>query len=199
MSKIANVDLDGVVYPFHTAVTRLAETWLGHVKYPAASPYARRPTPLPTPRSWALWEEWGMTSNEYFEEFWPWAVEHGVFNQTLPPVPGAREGIEQLHDLGFEIRFVTHKPTQGGQFKHHAIRDCVQWLSWNNIEYDSIIFDGHKARYHADVVIDDNPDMRWTQEGALNLLFDQPWNQQPPDTSSLWFRLRGWEDLKLFA
>ena len=122
----------------------------------------------------------------------------------MPPIPGAREGINYLSDLGYEIRFVTHKPTQGGAFKHHAIRDCVQWLSWNNIEYDSIVFDGDKARYTADLIIDDNPNMNWTQPYKLNLLFDQPWNQNPNATLTdhalhSYMRVDNWQDVQMIV
>lgn len=173
---IANIDLDGVVYPFHNACRSLAEYWLTYVQYPVKGRQVPARVRLPEPTHWNLWDEWGMTKDDW-DKFWPWAVEHRVFDQAVPPIPGAREGLDWLRDRGYHIRFVTHKPTQGNGFKHHAIRDAVQWLSWNNIEYDSIVFDGNKTRYRADLIIDDNPNLRsWAQAGAANLLFDQPWN-----------------------
>ena len=196
---LINVDLDGVVYPFHNAVTRLAETWITNFKYPSPTLYPNAPVRLPDPAQWNMWDQWGITHQEYEEEFWPWAVEHGVFNQTVPPIHGARYAIEYLMDEGHEIRFVTHKPTQGGMFKHHAIRDCVQWLSWNRISYDSIVFDGQKQRYAADIIIDDNPDYaRWSQrEAKWNFLFDQPWNRDFDinDELSNGARVYSWPDI----
>lgn len=192
---IANIDLDGVVYPFHTAVRRLAEHWLSDVKYPTKDLYANPLTRLPEPTQWAFWEDWGMTWVEYNKEFWPWAVEHGVFNQTVPPIAGAREGLNTLRYAGYEIRFVTHKPTQGGQFKHHAIRDAVQWLSWNHIEYDTIVFDGNKSRYSADLVVDDKPTNDWMQPEATNIMFDQPWNRDFDDWPPYHAFTGGWSGI----
>lgn len=194
--RIANIDLDGVVYPFHTAVTRLAEHWLSNVKYPTRDAYANPLVRLPEPSEWTFWEQWGIDYEDYYKEFWPWAVEHSVFNQTVAPITGARAGLDTLREAGYEIRFVTHKPTQGGQFKHHAIRDAVQWLSWNQIEYDSIVFDGNKQRYPADLIIDDKPTREWMQEDAINIMFDQPWNQHFTDWPMYHaFAGYGWRDI----
>jgi len=183
---LINVDLDGVVYPFDEAVTRLAEHWISHVRYPGRDWYRQSLTRLPRPSDWEFWHSWGITTEEYAENFWPWAVEHQVFNQTIAPFAGARAGIIELRQAGHHIRFVSHKPTQGGEFKHHAIRDAVQWLSWNHIPYDSVVFDGNKQQYHAEVVIDDKPDCSWVQDDALNILYDQPWNTEEKLTGDWW-------------
>lgn len=193
MPSTINLDLDGVVYPFHVAVTRMMQEWLAY--YAPKEWRQAGLVDLPLPTTWLFWEEWGLPAEVYFELFWPWAVEHGVFNQTVAPIPGAREGISQLREWGFEIRIVTHKPVHNGDgFKHHAIRDAVQWLSWNHIEYDSIVFDGNKGRYHAMYAIDDKPSRDWMQFPGRNILFAQPWNEDFEDPNIL-LRAGSWSEV----
>jgi len=40
-----------------------------------------------------------------------------------------------------------------------------------------LVFTRDKQGYPADIIIDDKPNLDWTQQGAHNLLFDRPSNE----------------------
>ena len=169
---IINVDLDGVVYRFEPEYRKLVER--------ARVLWGDEPTEkLDVANCWSLSESYGVSEAQARNIF-----EQGVTNFSLFSSGDmmAEAGlwldrINKRHD----VRFVTEpgfpdKP----QVRAMAIKQKAQWLADMGLgRYPLILSSGGKQGYPADVVIDDKPDLKWAQEGAKNILFDQPWNQDP--------------------
>jgi hypothetical protein len=182
---LVNLDLDGVVYDFEGTMRAFVEAELG-----AAN--------LPVPTRWHVWEDWGMTVQEW-ERAFHGAVEWGVFGRGLP-VDGAIEGVKTLLEEGHQVRFVTHKVLESKRATKIAMIDVVDWLGAYDLVHrvDLAMVRGHKQAYTADVVVDDKPAVHeWAQPGSLNVVFDQPWNQTltPRYWTDRTTRAYGWENL----
>ena len=68
MSFTLNIDMDGVVYDFHTQMTSYAEQTLGRK--------------LTTSDEWSMFEEWGIESTEFYNMFHR-AIEDGSMEQIV--------------------------------------------------------------------------------------------------------------------
>lgn len=186
---IINVDLDGVVYDFHTSLMEYIYGKGGWLH-------------LVTPRRWNVWEDWGMTFGEW-NHWFRRAVEDGEVWGKGPMIPGARHYLWKLSDEGHHIRIVTDRLVHA--FGHRAaVTATAQWLDDNNIPYRSLSFEGKKYLFASDnsVLIDDKPSnvnsFVYSVTDELTryeaVLFAQPWNDvdvnylQPTVR-----RLSGWE------
>jgi hypothetical protein len=179
-----NLDLDGVVYDFEGTMRAFVE--------------GKQERPLLVPTRWHIWEDWSMTHEEWELAFHE-AIEWGVFRRGLP-VPGAIEGVKALLEDGHQIRFVTHKVLPSKRLTTIAAIDVVDWLGQHDLVHhvDLAFVKGKKRGYQADVVVDDKPAVfEWAISGALNLVFDQPWNQvlSPRFWTDRTSRAHGWDQV----
>lgn len=168
-----NVDMDGVVYDFVSVLKNRLNSRL-NIK-------------LPDPNSWDFgnWPRFradfhDLIIDEAHDRLFAWGL----------PIPAAIWGIEVLHSRGHDIRIVTNKLSLG-YASGTAAQDAIGFLNIHGLlEKVEVVFASRndKQGYPADVVIDDNPSLKWAQKGAWNMLFDQPWNQ---DVTSLTVVERG--------
>lgn len=185
MSLLLNVDVDGVIYPFTQAIRNKAAVYLDDEKYRTA----------PSSEDWSMHEVFDLDPNEW-DKMFEWAALNGVFNDfSLNPYPHAVSVLTQLHYNGHHIRLVTAKPILSGH-KTHAIGDMIRWLRRHEVPYNSLVVDYDKSRYPCDVAIDDKPNTTNWMTGDLNILFDQPWNQNTnvDRWRHGWRRAFGWLD-----
>jgi hypothetical protein len=189
---IINVDLDGVVYRFEPEFRKLVER--------ARVLWGDEPTEKLKPADqWALGAAYGISEAQGMRIF-----EQGVTNFSLFSSGDmmAEAGlwlnrINKRHD----VRFVTEPGFQGKpQVRAMAIKQKTQWLADVGLgNYPVIYSSGSKQGYPADVIVDDKPSLKWAQEGKVNILFDQPWNQTP-DYHTPWLgqyliRCKSWQDV----
>ncbi len=183
---VINVDLDGVVYDFD------------HVMRALGGYYLERE--LPVSRSWNMWECWDVTMEEWLEMFHRAAKEDELF-YVGREIEGGPAGVRQLLSAGHRVRFVSHKNLADPDAAAAAMIQTVRWLNRQDLLTGTeIVFTGDKQGYKADVVIDDKTSLEWAQAGALNLLFDQPWNWYAEPESRLIGeppvrRVHGWDDV----
>jgi len=175
--RTVNVDMDGVIYDFVGTLTRIAREEMD----------TERDWDIPEapPKAWAMWDHWGMSKNQFYKLFDRAILSHGLF-QIGDPIPGAIEGMEELSQRFERVRIVTSKQMQTPGAATAAQQQCLAWIAryLDPSKYE-VAFTSNKKGYLADVVIDDKPTLEWAQRGALNLLFDQPWN------SGTWLEVRG--------
>ncbi len=181
---IINVDSDGVVYDMVRILKGRLEEKLGR--------------DLPTPDSWHF-DNWGFPQQDLFGVFEDEA-RHNLFGLG-GSIPGAVPGIFSLLDTGHQVRIVTNKSLMAlGKGSKNAMQDVVQWYYGQGLlgAIDLVFTHGNKHGYPADVVIDDKPDMGWAQKDAVNVLFDQPWNQYltgKAEHESIWIRAMDWQEV----
>jgi hypothetical protein len=180
---IINVDMDGVVYDMVTQAEVLRK-----------KPFERY--------TWDL----GLTGTELKAMFTELTLA-GLFRFGMA-IEGALPAIRKLRGAGHRVRIVTDKNLPTAYSTHVARIDTLDWLHISGLADIEVIFTGNKAEgYPADLVIDDKPDLAWVQGGAVNVLFDQPWNldglgkvagvnEEPnfPDVMNL-RRAFGWTDV----
>lgn len=165
--KTVNVDMDGVIYDFVGTFAKIAveQRWM---------PAEAGDSP---PTQWAMWKHWGISRYMFYQMFDVAILRHGLF-QIGDPVPGAVDGLAYLLDRFERVRVVTSKQMKTPEAATAAQQQCLAWLARHvNPSAIEVAFTSNKRGYLADVVIDDKPTLQWTQKGALNVLFDQPWNQ----------------------
>lgn len=154
-------DLDGVTYDFVESFRRYLTTWR-----------AFRRTTLPEPTTWAMWDSWPMTKDEwrtYFRD----GIEAGVIfgGGASMAYVGAVEALHDFRADGHTIHIVTHRPPAA-----EAI--TVAWLAAANIVHDGLTFSEDKTVEPVDVMIEDNIDnaVACARAGIAVLLFERPWN-----------------------
>lgn len=165
---VVNVDLDGVVYDF-TGAMRSAFAFRG---WEGADEW-------PDPHVWQTWDVWPISEKDFYEVLYAEVLD-GVMFRDGDLVQGAQEGMHRLSQDGFYIRIVTAKTFRNQQVTEKARRNVMWFLSENDLPHDELVFSGPmgKGDFRADIVVDDKPSLDgWVQTGALNLLFDQPWNR----------------------
>ncbi len=161
MKLVINCDLDGVVNDFNTEMQEMTETILKRH--------------LPAQDIWPVWDQWGMTYEEWVRYF-NINVENGLFGRC-PEIPGAVKALVYL-TINHRVRFVTDKILRTSLLTMKAQQDTSGWLGRRDLLQDTeLVFTKDKQGYPADIIIDDHPHLGWTQKGAHNLLFDRPWNE----------------------
>lgn len=178
-----NVDMDGVVYDFVEAM-RHEFRWRGF--------------DTSIPEEWSFEKAWGVSRDKFVEVMYEGILDERVFGHGLDRViEGAPDALRGLHHRGHHIRIVTNKSHFPEPVRTMAIKNTMTFLRVEGIPYDDIVFmSKDKLGYPADVVVDDKGDTRgWAQPHALNLLFDQPWNQKVETNGlSTVTRAHGWRD-----
>ncbi len=179
-----NVDMDGVIYDFNGHMTALGEVYLGRK--------------LPVTTTWDMAAAWGMQEDEWYELFHRAIMEDGLFRDGNA-IERASEAV-QLLSRQHRVRIVTSKRLR---FPTSTLAAQVQTLHWlaneNILNHVEVAFVGNKQGYQADIIVDDKPTLKWAQTGTVNLLFDQPWNQEitgtPPHDAAQVRRVHGWDEV----
>jgi len=180
-----NVDIDGVLGDFHSEMVNRMNAHMGKSL---------------TKADWSSWdpsEAWGLPNGVWTSLFQS-AVVEGIF-EIEPVIAGAVRGIDKLMAADHRIRIVTSKILWTAAFTHRAMFDTIKWMVRNGIPNDvELVFTSnthHKTDYQADVVIDDQPNLEtWCQDhGALNIIYDQPWNQEA--ISPYVIRAQNWDEV----
>lgn len=184
---IINSDSDGVIYQWTETILEMGQR------------HFRRDEPYDTPKGWNLEEVMDMT----YDEFWGFfhlMAQNGVFRHG-DPVPGAIDSLRKFIKDNHRVRVITNKHLRHELSTYHACRDMVGFLHDHNLlqHVEVILAIGRykKQDFPADVVIDDKPDLSWYQpEAEVNMLFDQPWNEEVQlNGHSNLVRVSGWEDV----
>lgn len=150
-------DLDGVVYPFVESLRAVVER------------RTRVRKPLPVPKQWDFWLDWGMTFEEWKAHFDAGVADGSLFTHGGPLDHGIINRMHETHT----IHIITHRPPEA-----HATTRA--WLRHHNILYDSLTLTMDKAEVKVDVAIDDKPENVEAYEaaGVAAVLYDRPWNQR---------------------
>lgn len=162
---IVNVDSDGVLYDMQTIFANRARA-----AYPENGLIDAEPA------DWAIETAWRMEPGAVRALFVR-ESKRGLFGHGHA-YPGA---IEFVHTLAEEhhVRIVTNKGPMGEAIEH-AITDTVAFYGRHGLlQFVDLCFarSSHKQEFVADVVIDDHPGLGWAQPGAMNIMFDRPWNR----------------------
>lgn len=193
MKIVANVDLDGVGYNFTAAIRNVCHHLYGIDR-----------ADMPDGAQWNTWESWPITRDLWFQAFRIGVLDHRIFRMGTP-IDGYRQGMNELGALGIHRRIITSKIVFGDpEWSHAAMRSTLDWLDDWRVSYDSLSFTTtgeSKTLQIASIAIDDHPDTGlWSRAGALNLLFDKPWNQSTTvagvsydDVAPGIIRAEGWE------
>lgn len=118
--------------------------------------------------------------SDTFWDFFHQATADGLF-LTGEPISGSIPVLKRLAKK-YRVRIITHKHLRIASSTAHAMRDTISFYEGHgllqNVEliFPQSVF--HKQGFPAEVVIDDKPDLGWAQDGAVNILFDQPWNEE---------------------
>lgn len=160
-----NCDSDGCVYDY-----------TGNL-YERASRHFSRTEPWPVPREWDQASSMGIDPDAFWK-FFHESVE-GLFS-TGNPIEGAIPVLKRLSKK-HRLRIITHKHLRVPESTAHAMRDTISFYeSHGLLQNVELIFPRsayEKQGFPAEVVIDDKPSLGWVQPNAVNILFDQPWNE----------------------
>ena len=186
MKLVLNLDMDGVIYDFHSQMTSYAEQILDRK--------------LVESGEWSMYEEWGIERSEFYQMFHRAIAEDELFSRGME-IEGAVAALNQLHRDGHRLRIVTSKKLRSDESSLKAQKQTLTWLYTHGLlGIVEVAFATDKQGYLADVVIDDKPTLKWAQPNALNILFDQPWNREVEtpklvDGEGLVVRGYGWKDV----
>ena len=146
-------------------------------------------------------DEWGIEKSEFYHLFHRAIAEDELFSRGME-VEGAVDAINELARAGHRLRIVTSKRLRNDESSLKAQKQTLTWLYTHGLlGLVEVSFATNKQGYNAHVVIDDKPTLAWAQSGALNILFDQPWNRtiETPyhmgGTNALIVRGYGWADV----
>lgn len=197
---VINVDLDGVVYDFTDAMREAFDYRFGQALLERGE---ATPSEWPDPHIWQTWDVWPVTRQEFYEVLYAEVLDGNLF-RLGNLIDGAKEGLVRLEQNGFHIRIVTAKTFRDRNVTRMARKNVLAFLDVHDLPHHELVFSGPRGKldFRAHVVVDDKPKLNgWVQTGALNLLFDQPWNRtiaQMPDFYERpgWLdRARNWNDV----
>ena len=177
--KVLDVDLDGVCADY----TRAMADWLirqGRLpagRYPVATTYE-----MTEAGGWPFKDGADYLASHK-------AAETDHLYATMPVIEGAPEALRELDRAGVYIRIVTHRLFVSGQHRL-VVTDTARWLDDHRIPYMSLCFSGLKDSMHADLHLDDAPDIitALREAGEPTCVFDQPYNHDAPGP-----RIRRWD------
>lgn len=154
------VDIDDVLFPWYD---------LAHEASVAAGI-----TNGITPSSWAPFEDYGCTDQEWFDVLSD-ALHSGMYEKE--PIPGAIEAVRRIHDAGHRVHLVTAR----GLLAHGlAIKAAtIAWIEAHDVPHDALHFTGQKSDVVVDVFVDDRPQHAFELEacGIKTYLIDRPYNR----------------------
>lgn len=190
------VDLDGVVYDFHSCLKYLVEAHFG-VRLPPVDELFDR---------WDGHKRYLDTEMEHW--LWTEGVEkYGLFRHGHV-LRGAIDGLN-LISQDYDIIIGTHRPP-------NARQDTLEWIAFNRIPCKEVVLlwnEEPKSWIDADVIIDDKPEnvVDFIISGRYGILWSRPWNRdlqatvdgrvvaQSPlaMTAASWSAAKAWMDVYL--
>lgn len=137
-------------------------------------------TKLTSPDSWLFGQQWGLSDREFaqwFEKF----EESGGYTRC-PQIKDARQTIQRLHALDYEIAFATARGTSkqmNGCSQTQARIDTVLWLRDGGFPLAPLHFTNKKTDVMGDILLDDATHHleAWRATGRRAVCFSQTWNQ----------------------
>lgn len=161
MKLKVGVDLDGVVYNFTKKFNECA---------------LREGYELGPDDCWNYFERSGMT-REIFEKVMHDSVDDLQLFWRGDMLDDAASHIRALRAAGHSIHIVTHRVSGNIFTSEQATR---YWLTFKEIEYDSLTFSKDKTVVPVDVFIEDNVDNYDALDaaGVKSYLVNRPYNQQ---------------------
>lgn len=156
---------------------------------------------LQIPVSEAAWEVFRRHPDIPAEEIRAFFQElyHADFLGSRPLLPGAREGVEQLHQAGHRLFIITGRLRSDREITERWIE--MQGLSaffQEIVDRDGLDMPLHKRRaveqFRLDVLLEDEYEVALAaaEVSARVLLFDRPWNRGSLPCNV--FRVRSWPD-----
>lgn len=120
---------------------------------------------------------------------------------NIPPIDGAREGLEVIREAGFKIVLITARPHW--QYKR-LYGDTLQWLQKHNIPYDLILFNKDKAEAIYEHILPARPKFFVEDKakhcievaaiGVPVLMMDWDYNKDMANTALI-KRVAGWREI----
>ena len=176
--RVINVDLDGVVYPWHevfatyASLTKESDQW--H-RLDNGSSYR-----FVEPTIWDFWEQWNMSKEQWVALFRK-GVNDGYIWQEGKPIKGAQDTLWRLSDDGYLIRYITHRLVYAGNHRQSVVSTAT-WLDNWNLPYWDLCFLSkytNKSQLASHFAIDDKWESVVSQGGAGSIaaLFARRWNQ----------------------
>jgi len=166
---IVGVDCDEVIYPFVNQFRSHMVEARGH-----------DPATLPEPTVWRLGQAWGMTDDEWDQEFTA-AIKSGVLFGEGEPIEGAVPGLMRLHEAGHSIFVVTGRDIEGA--KAEAAIHTHRWLSNLGVPFSGVIISHDKGIVQTDIFFEDfhhHYDDLDDEFETLPILMTRPWNIEHP-------------------
>lgn len=164
------LDIDNVLYPWSTVMTRWVERRKG------LAPGTLDDHAL----SWTWYkDQWGMTSEEFLEHFTA-GVHAGVIFSEGDPSPGSVSCVRRLAAAGHRLHYVTDRAIAGVSVEH-AWQVTHRWLHDHGFPVDSLTITPDKASVGTDVFLDDAPhniDALFAAGHPAPLVWDKPHNQR---------------------
>lgn len=168
------IDLDGCVYDFAAAMQIEAA-----IRYPSLDVSQKV-------HSWAFYESWGISLEE-FQDLYSSGVREGRVLWQGDPYPGTAEAWNFLAEEGHSIHIITDRRPPGAE---EAAREAtVAWLATHGLTYASLTFSPDKTlirRIARDpertIFVDDKHENHTALQMARvrSFLMDRPWNQRSP-------------------
>ena len=176
------IDLDGVIYPFNKQWENYVRGWyttcqrdygIPDIPQWARDLMIRFPKELPRiGHNWKFYEALGL-SDEDFGTICHQGVDEGYIFWVGEPYPGARPILERLRKEGHTIHIITHR-----FFGRKSVVATEEWLTDNEIPFDTLTFAKDKSIVGVDLLVDD----LWTNLDAMSyncfrVLMNQTWNR----------------------
>jgi 5'(3')-deoxyribonucleotidase len=104
---------------------------------------------------------------------------------NCPVIPGASEGLRELHDAGHDVIITTATAGRTAEIKWHHVNKAAPW-----IHHDNVMVGSRKDRIWADIFIDDAPKNlikyrnRWPKSHLVTISY--PFNKNCKDMVSLY-------------
>lgn len=130
-----------------------------------------------TPTSWAPFNEYGCTDQEWYDVLSVATLDGRLY--STEPYAGVVEALQRLKDAGHTIHLVTAR----GFLAHgDLIRErTIQWLAAHQIPHDTLTFSKRKSVVRTDYFIDDSEknvkELADLPDGPIVYLLDQPHNR----------------------
>lgn len=127
-----------------------------------------------TPSSWAPFEEYGCTADEWYDVLSAATLDGTLYGQ--PPYEGAWWALKNLEDAGHSIHIVTAR----GFLAHGEVirQQTIDWLDFYDIPHDSLTFSKRKSIVQCDVFVDDSEKncLELLNHGVNTYMMNQPHN-----------------------
>lgn len=175
------LDVDNVLYPFGTVMTRWAE------RSKALAPGTLDDVAL----SWAWYrDQWGMTHEEFMDLFRQGVLAGYIFTEGCP-TEGSVSAVRRLHDRGHEVVYITDRAIPGVD-EWLAFDLTADWLNQHGFPNPgNVIITGVKHSVRTDVLLDDKPEHITAAHAAghpMPLLWARPHNRR----AGALFRVHSW-------